>query len=261
MKVYEFGDETDPVIMLLPGTCCYWKTNFGEVIPLLREKFRVCAVSYDGFDETENTTFPTMLEEVAKIEDYILEKHGGHVCAVYGCSLGGSFVGLLAARERITMDHGILGSSDLDQAGKFKTGLLVKIGVPLLYPMIHDGEFKKGFMKKRAEKSMQENGEYGRKFMGMMKGPYGNGMPFVSRESVANQFGSDMITPLPDNIAPKHGDIHIFYALKMSGKYRARYLRHFAHPVIQEHDLRHEELLACYPEKWVSEVERICGVK
>lgn len=84
--------------------------------------------------------------------------------------------------------------------------------------MIHDGEFKKGFMKKRAEKSMQENGEYGRKFMGMMKGPYGNGMPFVSRESAANQFGSDMITPLPDNIVPKHGDIHIFYALKMGGK-------------------------------------------
>lgn len=96
---------------------------------------------------------------------------------------------------------------------------------------------------------MQENGEYGRKFMGMMKGPYGNGMPFVSRESVANQFGSDMITPLPDNIVPKHGDIHIFYALKMGGKYRARYLRHFAHPIIHEHDLRHEELLACYPEK------------
>lgn len=52
MTVYEFGDETKPAIMLLPGTC-YWKTNFGEVIPLLQEKFRVCVVSYDGFDDTE----------------------------------------------------------------------------------------------------------------------------------------------------------------------------------------------------------------
>lgn len=42
MTVYEFGDETKPAIMLLPGTCCYWKTNFGEVIPLFQEKFR-CA--------------------------------------------------------------------------------------------------------------------------------------------------------------------------------------------------------------------------
>ena len=53
MTVYEFGDETKPAIMLLPGACCYWKTNFGEVIPLLQETFRVCVVSYDGFDETE----------------------------------------------------------------------------------------------------------------------------------------------------------------------------------------------------------------
>lgn len=260
MKVYEFGDKIKPVIVLLPGTCCYWKTNFGEVIPLLQEKFRVCVVSYDGFDETENTTFPTMLEECAKIEDYIKQKHGGHVCCVYGCSLGGSFVGLLAARGNITMDCGILGSSDLDQAGKFKTGLLVKTGVPLLYPMIRDGEFKKGFMKKRAEQFIQKNGEYGKKFMGLMKGPDGNGMPFVSKKSVANQFGSDMVTPLPDKIAPKHGKIHIFYALKMGEQYRERYLQHFAEPVIHEHDLRHEELLACYPEKWVEEVENACGV-
>lgn len=34
MTVHEFGDETKPAIMLLPGMC-YWKTNFGEVIPLL----------------------------------------------------------------------------------------------------------------------------------------------------------------------------------------------------------------------------------
>ena len=55
MTVYEFGDETKPAIMLLPGACCYWKTNFGEVIPLLQEKFRVCVVSYDGFDDTETS--------------------------------------------------------------------------------------------------------------------------------------------------------------------------------------------------------------
>lgn len=259
MKIYEFGESGNSVIVLLPGTCCYWKANFGEVIPLLQKSFRVCCVSYDGFDETESTTFPTMLEETERIEERIRTQYGGHVCAIYGCSLGGSFVGLLASRGNITFDRGILGSSDLDQAGKLKTNILIKIGIPMIYPLIHDGEYKKGFMKKRAEKSMAENGEYGKKFMGMMKGPDGNGMPFVSKESVANQFGSDMVTALPDNIKPKRGEIHIFYALKMGEKYRARYLKHFAEPVIHEFDLKHEELLACYPEKWVEEIEKICA--
>ena len=71
MKVYSFGEENAPVILLLPGTCCHWKSNFGQVIPLLADAFRVLCVSYDGFDETEHTEFPTMLEETEKIEAYL----------------------------------------------------------------------------------------------------------------------------------------------------------------------------------------------
>ena len=91
MKVYAFGEENAPVILLLPGTCCHWKGNFGHVIPLLSDEYRVLCVSYDGFDETERTEFPTMLEETAKIEDYLKVNCGGHIRAAYGCSLGGSF--------------------------------------------------------------------------------------------------------------------------------------------------------------------------
>ena len=60
MKVYEFGEQGKPVLMLLPGTGCYWRSNFGKVIEPLAETFRVACVSYDGFDETEQTQFPTM---------------------------------------------------------------------------------------------------------------------------------------------------------------------------------------------------------
>ena len=50
MKIYTFGAEDAPVLLLLPGTCCHWKSNFGAVIPLLADSFRVLCVSYDGFD-------------------------------------------------------------------------------------------------------------------------------------------------------------------------------------------------------------------
>ena len=93
MKIYHFGAEDAPVLLLLPGTCCHWKSNFGAVIPLLADSFRVLCVSYDGFDETEQTEFPTMVEETEKIEAYLKTHCGGHIRAAYGCSLGGSFVG------------------------------------------------------------------------------------------------------------------------------------------------------------------------
>ena len=53
MKVYEFGDKNKPSIMLFPGTCCYWKTNFGHVLDGLQEHFHTLVVSYSGFDDTE----------------------------------------------------------------------------------------------------------------------------------------------------------------------------------------------------------------
>ena len=81
MKVYAFGAPDAPVIMLFPGTCCHWKSNFGSVIPLLEKDFRVLCVSYDGFDETERTEFPTMLEETVKLEAYIQRYCGGHIRA------------------------------------------------------------------------------------------------------------------------------------------------------------------------------------
>ncbi len=253
MKVYTFGAENAPAILLLPGTCCHWESNFGHVIPLLAQALRVLCVSYDGFDETESTEFPTMLEETEKIEAYIRERCGGHIRAAYGCSLGGSFVGLLAARRNIRMDYGILGSSDLDQSSKLAAKLQTDLFLPMLYPLIRDGQFKSRFLQKRLEKRAEQMGDYVKAFMEM----FGGARPYVTQQSCKNQFYSDLVTPLPDKIDVPGTEIHIFYALKMGEKYRARYEQHFAHPVIHEQDLQHEELLACYPEQWAALVKSI----
>ena len=165
MKIYHFGAEDAPVLLLLPGTCCHWKSNFGAVIPLLADSFRVLCVSYDGFDETEQTEFPTMLEETEKIEAYLKTHCGGHIRAAYGCSLGGSFVGLLAARKNIHMDCGILGSSDLDQASPLTASLQTDFLLPLIYPVVRDGKFKAKFLQKRLEKRARESGDYVKAFL------------------------------------------------------------------------------------------------
>ena len=257
MKIYTFGAENAPAILLLPGTCCHWKSNFGHVIPLLAESYRVLCVSYDGFDETEATEFPTMIAETEKIEAYIKENCGGYIRAAYGCSLGGSFVGLLAARRNIHMGYGILGSSDLDQASVFTATLQTDLLLPMIYPLIRDGRFKSRFLQKQMEKRAAEMGDYVKAFMEM----FGGARPYVTKQSCKNQFYSDLITPLPDKIDVPGTEIHIFYALKMGKKYRARYEQHFADPVIHEQDLQHEELLACYPEQWAALVKQIAEGK
>lgn len=255
MKFYTFGEKAKPAILLLPGTCCHWKRNFGQVIPLLENNFHVICASYDGFDETEDSLFPDMLTETAKIEAYIQANFGGRIHAAYGCSMGGSFVGLLVQRQNIHIDHGILGSSDLDQSSglsaRFQAWLIAKV----LYSVFQTGHLP-AWMQKRLDMKSPEERAYMEQMLKMF-GVGSDSMAFVKKESIRNQFYSDLVTPLEDKTGIPGTRVHIFYALKMGEKYEARYRRHFKDPDIRRHDLSHEELLVCRPESWAEEV-RLC---
>jgi pimeloyl-ACP methyl ester carboxylesterase len=258
MKFYEFGDLYQPIIILLPGTCCHWKANFEKVIPYLANDFRVVCVSYDGFDETEKTVFSDMVTETEKIENYIKENCGGKIHAAYGCSLGGSFVGLLVQRGNVHINHAILGSSDLDQeeglSAKVKAWLIGKI----LYGMFQKGRLPR-FMKRRLEKKSADERLYYDKMLDMF-GMNSTRMSFVKRESIQNQFYSDLVTPIENGISVSDTTVHIFYAVKMGDKYLERYHRHFKNSDIRRHDMQHEELLICFPEQWAEEVRKCCGI-
>jgi hypothetical protein len=254
VKVYTFGDRKNPVIILLPGTCCHWKNNFEKVIPLLEKDFYVACVSYDGFDETENTVFPGMLPETEKIERYICENFDGKVACAYGCSLGGSFVGLLIQRENIHIDHGILGSSDLDQMARLPAYIFCKIGAACFYKMFQKRKMP-GFVQKRINKRINQakTDPYIREMLDMF-GINKCDLTYIKKESIFRQTYTDYITPLKDNIHVSGTKVYVFYAAKMGEKYLTRYHRHFADPDIRYHDLQHEELLVCEPQKWTDEV-------
>ena len=260
VKAYAFGDKSKPAILLFPGTCCYWKTNFGHVLEGLQKYFYTVVISYSGFDDTEKTTFRSELEETQKIEAYIKRTFAGSIYAAYGCSLGGSFVSLLVARKQVHIDHAIIGSSDMDQAPKWLAKLETNLMIPLMYPLITgkgSGPMKKIFEKKMNDG--KDRSDYIQKFMEIMGAKSGIDFSFISKESMKNQFCTDLYTKVGEQIEVPGTVIHVFYARKMGEKYRKRYEKYFAHPDIIEFDLRHEELLLD-ADRWVSEVCKACGM-
>ena len=148
----------------------------------------MAAVSYDGFDETEDTIFPDMITETKKIEEYIKNNFGGRIFAAYGCSLGGSFIGLLVQRKKIHIEHGFLGSSDLDQSSRFSAKLKTAMVVPMFHKMLVKGKLP-GMFKKLLEKSIPEEREY---ISGFMKffgiGEDAVNMSFVKKPAYAISF-------------------------------------------------------------------------
>ncbi len=142
-------------------------------------------------------------------------------------------------------------------ARKFKADMLAGIMVKVTYNFIHTGKYNSKLMQKRFKKQMDSPNPYNRAFVAMT-GRDKYDMSFITKDSLKNQFKSDLITPLPEQIDNGETEIHVFYAKKMGEKYLERYNKYFKNPIIHEHDMRHEELLGVYPKEWCELVEKIC---
>ena len=216
MKFYESGDSSKPVIFLFPGTCCLY-SSFDHVLDGLHSYFYTVTVSYDGFDPNEKTEFYSMEDECEKIEQEIRKKHGGSIKAAYGCSLGGSFVSLLIQRKRIHIEHGIIGSSDMDEAGNLVAKIQASMVVPFMYKMVHTGALPK-FMQKKLNKTDEAKKELYNGFLNMF-GIGKGGSPWITKQSIYNQFYSDLVTKIQHGIDVPGTTIHVFYATKMGRRH------------------------------------------
>ncbi len=233
MQFEEMGNMTGRTLMLLPGTCCDWQTNFERVIPALSEKYHLICVNYDGFDGSD-VIFPDMITVTEKIEDYVENNHGGRVDGAIGSSLGSSFVGQLIMRKKIHIDHGIFGSPDLDQCGKAMAWLQSRLVVPLLTSFIKS-EKKQRKTRESLKKIFLMDDEAADKFMACFSK--------FSPESIKNEYYTDLLTHLDDDIHVEHTRAHFIYANKMGEKYLKRYKKYFHDPDIREFNMQHEQWL------------------
>ena len=244
MQFTEFGNQEGKTLLLLPGTACTWQLNFKNVVDDLAAKYHIIAVNYDGFEGDPNVLFTDVPTVTEKIEDYILEHHGGRVDGAYGSSLGGSFVGLLIERQRIHIDHGFIGSSDLDQGGKLTARLLTMIVGPML-----SGACKSEKKRAKLKAKLQQKGAIGDGDKSLdFANDFIDNMKTLHPKTISRQFYSDYVTPLANDIHVEGTTVHIIYALQMGEKYGRRYRQHFRDPDIREFDMKHEVWL--YDDKW-----------
>ncbi len=232
MQFDEMGNRSGKTLMLLPGTACNYQVNFLTVLDRLGEKYHLICVNYDGFDGS-GTIFPDMISVTEKIEQYIRENYDGKIDGALGSSLGSSFVGQLIQRENIHIDHGIFGSPDLDQSGKFSAWLQSKLVVPLLTSFTN--EKKKEKTKQKLKKFFEMNDATADRFMECFVA--------FSPESIKNEYYTDLLTWLRDDIHVEGTKVHFIYANKMGEKYLKRYQKHFRDPEIREFDMQHEQWL------------------
>ena len=82
------------------------------------------------------------------------------------------------------------------------------------------------------------------------------GNPWITKQSVYNQFYSDLVTKVQHEIDVPGTTIQVFYATKIGRKYEKRYCTYFKNPDIRRHNMQHEELFCCHSAEWVEEVRK-----
>lgn len=232
--------------MLLPGTSCTWEINFNLLTEPLSKDFHVLCVNYTGFDGGKEL-FDTQTGETKRIENYVKKHFGGHLDAVYGSSMGGSFASLLAQRRQIHIDHVFIGSSDLDQASSFVAKLETALMGAIMKRMAkHPEKAMAKFSKVADAKGMSISAEDMKSdavddaYMQHMMQGFFETIGKVDIRSVKNQFYSDLVTKLDDQISVPGTKIHVFHSEKMGEKYLKRYRRHYADPQIIPFPCGHE---------------------
>ena len=189
--------------------------------------------NYDGFDGSDKI-FPDMITVTEKIEKYIKEVHGGRIDGAIGSSLGSSFVGQLIQRRNVHLDHGIFGSPDLDQSGKFSAWLQSKLVVPILTSFT-GSEKKQQKLKDKLKKVFEMDDEHADLFIACFAK--------FSPESIRNEYYTDLLTHLENDINVENTKVHFIYANRMGEKYLRRYKKYFQDPEIREFDMQHEQWL------------------
>jgi hypothetical protein len=137
--------------------------------------------------------------------------------------------------------------------------IFCKIGAAIFYKMFQKEKMPR-FMQKRMQERIEQakTDPYIREMLDMF-GINRCDLTYIKKESIFRQTYTDYITPLENQIQVPGTKVHIFYATKMGEKYLKRYQKHFANPDIRYHNLQHEELLVCEPQKWVDEVKKCCN--
>jgi pimeloyl-ACP methyl ester carboxylesterase len=123
MDFHNFGNSTNPTLLLLPGLGVSHEI-FLPLVELLKDRFHIVTADIDGFLIGKPSRFTSVDDQAAQVNRYVQEHFGGKLDVAYGLSLGGKILSRMMEREEITIDHAIMDAAPLLPLPKWSVGPL-----------------------------------------------------------------------------------------------------------------------------------------
>lgn len=123
MDFHNFGNSTNPTLLLLPGLGVSHEI-FLPLVELLQDRFHIVTADIDGFLLGKPSRFTSVDDQAAQVNRYVQEHFDGKLDIAYGLSLGGKILSRMMEREEITIDHAIMDAAPLLPLPKWSVGPL-----------------------------------------------------------------------------------------------------------------------------------------
>lgn len=135
MKFYEFGSKENKSILCLPGNFMTHR-QFEKIVPLLKNDYYIITVSFDGYDETGETTYTTGKEQAEKLARYIHDNLNGKIDLIYAESLGSIPAVFLTRHKSLKIGGVILSGAEYMNYGIFNN-LAINLFAPMTYKLMN----------------------------------------------------------------------------------------------------------------------------
>lgn len=153
MRFHEFGDRSNPIIVLIHGVLTPWQM-WEEQIAFFKERYFLIIPALDAHVEEEPCEYISVVQEAKSIEDYVISHYGNQVYAVCGLSMGGAIANVLFGNQKLQIEHLILDGAPLVPTNS----LITKIMTSSYLNIIHQSQkrdpkvlqnFKKNFLPEK----------------------------------------------------------------------------------------------------------------
>lgn len=123
MKIHEFGEKGNPVMVLVHGVLTPRKIWIPQV-EAFQEKYNVYVVALNAHTEEEASEFVSLEAEVREIEERLLEIGARKIDVLCGLSLGGVISHEIWKNGRLPVEHLVMDGAPLVPFGKLLESIM-----------------------------------------------------------------------------------------------------------------------------------------
>lgn len=125
MKIREFGNKENPIMLLISGMQAPWQI-WTKHIDYFQNDYYILVPALNGHEEERRTEYYSLEKETKEIEKYFIDHHVNEIDVAIGFSMGGAIVFKLWENEVVKINRVIMDGAPLVPSGKLITHIVIR---------------------------------------------------------------------------------------------------------------------------------------